>query len=123
MKKEQNALKKFLKSFIFSFNGIIVAFKSEFNLRIHFIATIIVVILGFIYKITKYEWFICLILIGIVISSELFNTAIEKTVDFVCPKYSEKAKFIKDTSSAAVLVLALISFIIGLNIFIPKIFN
>lgn len=99
------------------------ALKSEFNLRFHFIATIFVIILGFLCKIDKYEWFICLILIGIVISSELFNTAIEKTIDIISLEYNKKAKFVKDVSSGAVLILAFISFLIGLIIFIPKMIN
>ncbi len=123
MKKKQNTLIKFFKSFKYAFNGIIIALKNEFNLRFHFIATILVTILGFVYKIDKYEWFICLILIGLVISSELFNTAIEETIDIISPKYNNKAKFVKDVSSAAVLILAFISLIIGLIIFIPKIIN
>lgn len=123
MKKKKNTLIKFLKSFKYAFNGIIMALKSEFNLRFHFIATIFVIILGFLCKIDKYEWFICLILIGIVISSELFNTAIEKTIDIISPEYNKKAKFVKDVSSGAVLILAFISFLIGLIIFIPKMIN
>ena len=69
------------------------------------------------------EWFTCIILFGLVISGELFNTAIETVVDMVSPNINEKAKLAKDISAAGVLVLAISAFIIGLLIFIPKILN
>ena len=59
----------------------------------------------------------------LVISGELFNTAIETVVDMVSPNINEKAKLAKDISAAGVLVLAIGAFIIGLLIFIPKILN
>jgi diacylglycerol kinase (ATP) len=60
-----------------------------------------------------------LICIGVVLSAELLNTAIEKLVDLVSPQFNPKAGEIKDISAAAVFVLAMISAIIGCVIFIP----
>lgn len=62
-----------------------------------------------------------MILFGMVISSELINTAIETVVDIVMPEKNSKAKLAKDVAASSVLVVATASAIIGLIIFIPKI--
>ena len=67
------------------------------------------------------EWIICIALFGLVISAEMFNTAIEYVVDIASPEKQEKAKRAKDIAAGAVLVNAIVSAIIGLQIFIPKI--
>lgn len=115
-------MKKFLKGFKYAFEGILSALKSERNLKIHFIVMILVIVFGFVFEISKTEWIICIILFGIVISGELFNTAIETVVDMISLEKNDKAKKAKDVSAGAVLVLAIASVIIGLIIFIPKIF-
>lgn len=67
------------------------------------------------------EWIICVSLFGIVIGAELFNTAIEITVDIAMPNKNEKAKKAKDVSAGAVLSIVVAAVIIGLMIFLPKI--
>ena len=113
--------KKIINSFKYAIEGSIASFKSERNMKIHVLATIIVVILGLILKINIVEWCFCIISIVLVISAELLNTAIENIVDMISPEKNEKAKLIKDISAGAVLVLAIGAFIIGMIIFIPKI--
>ena len=116
-------MKKLIYSFKYAFEGIITGLKKEQNMKIHFIIMILVIIAGIILKISKTEWIICIILFGIVISAEMFNTAIEQTVDIAMPEKNEKAKIEKDVSAGAVLIVAISSAIIGLIIFIPKITN
>ena len=113
--------KKLRNSFKFAFAGIITALKKEQNMKIHFTIMLIVIIAGFIFKLSAIEWIICIILFGLVISLELANTAIEQTVDIAMPEKNEKAKIAKDVAAGAVLVTAIISVIVGLIIFIPKI--
>lgn len=113
--------KKMINSFKYAFEGIFTAFKEERNMKIHICIMLLVIIAGFIFKISIVEWFICILLFGIVISAELFNTAIETVVDIVMPEKNEKAKIAKDVSAGAVLVVAIVSTIAGLIIFIPKI--
>lgn len=118
---KKNRVKKLGNSFKYAFNGFRCAFKSEQNLVIHVFISIIVIIVGFILKISLTEWCICLSLFALVIGAELINTALEKTVDLLEPHYNESAKIVKDTSAAFVLVFAILSVIIGLIIFLPKI--
>lgn len=113
--------KKIINSFKYAFQGIISSFKAERNMKIHILIMTLVIIAGYILKITKLDWMICIILFGIVIAAELFNTAIETIVDIIMPERNEKAKLAKDVSAGAVLVLAIASGIIGIMIFVPYI--
>ena len=113
--------KKLINSFKYAFNGLAEALKKEQNIKIHVLIMIFVIIAGFLLKISIAEWIVCLILFAMVISLELINTAIEITVDIAMPKINEKAKFAKDISAGAVLFAAIISAIIGIIIFLPKI--
>ena len=76
---------------------------------------------GFICKLNILEWGLVELAIGLVLVSELINTAIEWLVDLVSPEYKEKAGSIKDVAAGAVLVAATISVIIGAIVFLPKI--
>ena len=113
--------KRLFNSFDYAFQGIVKAYKGEQNLKIHTIVAILVIIAGFIFKISYLEWLVCLLLIGLVIMAEFFNTAIEYVVDLASPKIHPLAKAAKDTASAGVLMMAIISAIVGLIIFVPKI--
>ena len=89
-------MNKLIHSFKYAFEGILTGLKKEQNMKIHFIIMILVIIAGIILKISKIEWIICIILFGIVISAEMFNTAIEQTVDIARPEKNEKEKIAKD---------------------------
>lgn len=122
--KEKSSImknKKMINSFKNAFNGMIVSFKQERNMKIHINIMFLVILLGIIFKIKMVEWIICIICFALVIGGELFNTAIEITIDIAMPNFNEKAKKAKDISAGAVLVLAIASAIIGFIIFVPKI--
>jgi len=113
--------KKLIHSFKYAFEGIKTVLKKEQNMKIHFIIMILVILAGSILKLTKLEWIICIILFGVVLTAELFNTAIEIVVDMIMPNKDERAKNAKDISAGAVLVIAISSAIVGVIIFLPKI--
>ena len=115
--------KNLLASFKYAICGLLTAFKSERNLKIHSFCTIIVIALGFYFKIDKIEWLICLILISLVIGCELINTSLEEIVNIVSPDIRIGAKKAKDIAAGAVLFFASVSLIAGLIIFLPKILN
>ena len=111
-----------LKSFGYALNGWRILIKSEPNALIHLIAAIAVIVLGLFFKINLTEWAIIIICIASVIGAELFNSALEVLCDYVQPDKHQSIKKVKDLAAGAVLVFALASLIIGLIIFIPKIF-
>lgn len=114
-------MKKFLMSFYYAGKGILSAFKSEFNMKIHMLMMILVVIGGFVFKVSISEWCALIICIMAVISAEIFNTAIETAINLVNPGKNELAGRAKDLAAGAVLVTAIGSFFVGLIIFVPKI--
>lgn len=120
-KLKEKSFKRLFKSFKYAIEGIIYAFKYEQNIIVHTLAMILVILLGIIVKLSIFEWLICLILFGLVIATEMINTAIEATVDLACDKKDPLAKIAKDTASGAVLVFAITASIAGIIIFLPKI--
>ena len=112
-----------INSFKYACMGIKRAIKSERNMKIHVLATLIVTALGFILGLDPLEWVACIFSIVIVISSEMLNTALETIVDLVSPNINPLAKKAKDIAAGSVLVMAIGAFLVGLIIFIPKIIN
>ncbi len=113
------------KKFGYAFRGIYVSLKEESSLVVHFVIGTIVMVLGIILnsKMSYTDWCIVVLLVAIIISMELLNTAIENIIDVVMFEYNVNAKKIKDISAAATLVLTIASVVIGLVIFIPKIID
>lgn len=120
-KFKKRGFKRLFCSFKYTIDGLKYAYKYEQNFMVHFIITVLVIIFGIYFKIEMYEWLTIMILLGLVLAAELINTAFEATLDFISPTVHPLAKIAKDTAAAAVLVLASISFVSGLIIFIPKI--
>ena len=113
--------KKLINSFKYAIEGFISSFKTERNMKIHILAMIIVIAIGFYFKLNVIEWCFLAIAIVLVIGAELFNTAIETIVDMISPEKNPKAKLTKDISAAAVLILSIGAAVVGMLIFIPKI--
>ncbi|MDR1056069.1 MAG: diacylglycerol kinase family protein [Prevotellaceae bacterium] len=108
------------KSAMYALSGLKVLFKEEHNSRIHIAITAIVVAAGFLLNITNVEWLVLCILIGMVFSLEIINSAIENLCDHIFPQWNETIKKIKDLAAAAVFVASVISVICGGIIFLPK---
>ena len=102
-------------------DGIGYVTKSEKNFKREIALGIIALILSYILKIDKIEFIIVLTMICLVLTAEIINTAIERTVDLVTKEYHELARIAKDVSAGSVLVTSIFALIIGIIIFIPKI--
>jgi undecaprenol kinase/diacylglycerol kinase (ATP) len=109
------------KAFLYAFDGIIHFFSHDRNGRIHLAVSAWVVIGGFYFTFSIHEWMAVLLCIGLVISLEMLNHALEKLCDMVHPVFHPGIKIVKDVAAAAVFWSALMSAIIGLLIFVPKI--
>jgi len=121
MKPRRNLL-SFFEGFAFAAKGLAEAVRTQFNIRFHFVATIIALGLSFYFNLSTSEWCFIILAIAIVWIAELLNTAIEYITDFVSPEYNHIAGKVKDIAAASALVAAIASAAIGLLIFIPKIF-
>jgi diacylglycerol kinase (ATP) len=107
-------------SFNFAIEGVVEAIKTEKHMRFHVWATFMVIILSFMYGVTKSEFVILAITISLVWITELINTAIESSIDIVCKSYHPLAKNAKDMAAGAVLVAAINSLVVGYVIFDEK---
>jgi len=120
-------MKMFIKNLIKAFGHAIDGWEvglRERNTKIHLIMSALVIILGVFFQISTTEWLVIIMLIGMVISAELFNTAIEE----VCNIMNEKLKlqysdttFARDLAAGAVFIVACCSALIGVIIFAPKV--
>jgi diacylglycerol kinase len=116
-------MKKRIQSFGYAGRGIKIVFGSEANMKIHIFTSVLVIIGGFALKINITEWCLCLLCVGLVVGAEMMNTAVETVVDLVSPDFHPLAGKAKDIAAGAVLICAVISIIVGLLIFIPKIYE
>lgn len=108
-------------SFGHALRGIPTALRTERNLRIDLAASAVIVALGLAIRLSTIEWCIVITLCGLVIAAELFNTAIEKSLDVITKEYNATVKSVKDIAAGAVLVIAVTAAIVGVIIFISKI--
>lgn len=118
-----SGVNKFLKSFYYASQGIVFGALQR-NFRIHIAITILVLILGLFLNLSSGEWLVVIIMSGLVLSAELFNTAIEEISNLLNKKL--KLEYydtwnIRNLGAAGVFVLAITAFIIGIIIFLPKI--
>ena len=114
------SIKKRIISFGYAFNGLIVLFKEEHNARIHLFACVLVVIVGLTLQISANEWLAISLSVGMVISLEAINSAIETLADVVLLAPHDGIKKVKDLSAAAVLIGAFAALAVGIIIFAPK---
>ncbi|MBR8536818.1 diacylglycerol kinase family protein [Carboxylicivirga sediminis] len=120
---ERFSIKKRFRSFKFALNGIKILLKEEHNARIHLLAAIGVVLAGVYFSLSPIEWVAVLLCIGFVFAMELLNSAIEALADLVSSEHWVLIKKAKDMAAAAVLVAALVAFVVGLLIFLPKLIS
>src|SRR5437870_1567057 len=118
---EKFTFKKRIKSFEYAFKGLVYSIRTQHNLWIHLIATILLLWAGVHYKLNVTEWCIILLCIGLVLSTEIINSSIESLTDIVSPEYDQFAGKVKDMAAGGVLLAAIISAVIGCIIFVPKI--
>lgn len=111
-----------LKSVGYAFKGAVLLLKTEASIKIQFVIALILTAAGFYFNISTTEWIIQFLSIGLVMSIEGINTAIEKIADFMHPEHHKKIGFIKDIAAGAVFIASIFTIIIGFIIYLPKIF-
>lgn len=112
-----------LRSFKFAFAGIYSGIKTETNWKMGILEAILVIVAGFYFNISRSDWIIVIILIGIVLYAELCNSAIEAIVDSFTPDEHPRAKLAKDFSAGSVVILIIAAAIVGIIVFLPYIFQ
>lgn len=119
MKNHKYQAENFFKSQGHARNGLRLIFKNERNFRIDLIFAVVVVMAGFLFKISHTDWIALSLVISMVFISETVNSAIEALCDTVSLEYKVNIKYAKDVSAGAVLVSAIVSVVTGLIVFLP----
>ncbi|NAS30037.1 diacylglycerol kinase family protein [Flavobacteriaceae bacterium R38] len=117
-----NFIIKRIKSVGYAFKGVVLLVTTEASIKVQLFLGIFITIAGFYYNISSTEWMIQILIIGLVMSVEGLNTAVEKMADFIHPDHNDKIGFIKDIAAGAVFISAIIAVIVGCIIYLPKIF-
>ena len=120
MQKKEPFIINRLKSIGFAFKGMVILIRTEASIQIQVCITIIMTIAVFYFEISNTEWLIQFTMIGLVMSIEGVNTAIEYIADFIHPDHHPKIGLIKDVAAGAVFIAAIIAVIIAGIIYIPK---
>ena len=118
-------MKKFLMRFVYAFRGVTKAFKDE-NLKWHGAAAIVVMLVSWYYQLSTTEWMIVLILIALVLATEVINSSIEdlnNTVTKANKLDYNATTDSRDMAAGAVLIITIVATVVGLIIFVPKIFS
>jgi len=111
-----------LKSFVYAWEGILSFFRFEPNAQIHLVITLLVLVLSVTLGLNKWEAIAVVFSVTLVWIAEMFNTAIEQTMDFISTQRHPEIKLIKDIAAGAVLIASATALIVAGFIFIPKIF-
>ena len=104
-----------------SLNGIRCYAKDGKSILLYLFGVILEIVMGFVYKINGLEWILIICILGIILSVEVINTAIEAVCDAITKRYNPLIKIAKDCGSAATFVIFTVAIILNLIIFIPKI--
>ena len=118
--QENGFVKGRIKSFKYALKGMWLLITTEHSIMVQMAIGLIVMFIGWWYRISSTEWILQILAIGIVLVAESLNTAVEKICDFIHPDYHKRIGFIKDISAGAVSFAAISAIIIGLIIYLPK---
>ena len=122
-KTQDGFVKGRLKSLRFAFRGMLTLVLSEHSIMVQLAIGVLVSILGFLLDISPTEWMLQTICVGMVLSAEGLNTAVEKLCDFVHPGPDPKIGRIKDIAAGGVGFAAVLAIVVGLIIYAPKVAN
>jgi diacylglycerol kinase len=111
-----------LKSATHAWRGIRILFKTTHNIWGQVFFSLLALYLGIVLDISIIEWIFIVFAIGLVFITEALNTAMEVDMDLTSPEYHPYARDTKDIAAGAVLISVVLAGIVGLIIFLPKIF-
>lgn len=111
---------KFLKSFNYAANGLVLCFKSERNMKIHFAVSGFVLLAGLFFEFSKIEFIVLLSAIMFVLFAEMINTALEYIIDVSYNEYHPMIRAAKDVAAGAVLLSAFYAVVVGYLLFYDR---
>ena len=122
MNKKESFFANRIKSIGYAVRGALLLLQKEASIKVQFTLALLVTAAGFFFNISSTEWIIQLLAIGLVMSIEGMNTAVQEIANFIHPEHNNKIGLIKDIAAGSVFYASIIAIIIGLIIYLPKIF-
>ncbi|HEX9825940.1 MAG TPA: diacylglycerol kinase family protein [Flavobacteriaceae bacterium] len=122
MTKKESFLLNRLKSVGYAFRGAYYLLRTESSIKVQFIIAIVVTAAGFYFEISRTEWLFQIGFIGLVMSIEGLNTAVEYVADFIHPEHHQAIGRIKDIAAGAVFMASIAAVIAAIVIYFPKVF-
>ncbi len=119
---KESFLRNRARAVVLAFRGAYLLIRTEASIKSQVFIALIVTAAGFYYEISSIEWIVQILAIALVLGVEGVNTAVEKLADYIQPDYDKRIGFIKDISAGAVMFVSIGASIVGLIIYIPKIF-
>lgn len=116
------SLQRRIDSFRYALRGLADLVRSQANARIHLAISIVVLLVGFWLGLSRMEWVAIVLCMALVLALEAVNTALEYLTDLVSPGQHPLAGKAKDVAAAAVLLAAIGAAVVGLIIFLPKLY-
>lgn len=101
-------------------SGVVYALASERNMKIHLVATLLVIVAGLFFGLNRMEWSLIIVTVSAVWATEILNSSLEDLVDLISPQYDMRAGRVKNLSAGAVLVTVFGAIFIGIMIFGPR---
>lgn len=111
-----------IESFENAWKGISVLIKTQHNAQLHLVSTILVILMGFVCRLSYTEWSLVLLSILMVWICEALNTALEFLADAAIPEFHPLIGKAKDVAAGAVLISSIGAIILGFILFFPKIY-
>ena len=118
-----NEIKRLIKSFGHALKGLKLLFSSQRNAVIHLLLMFCAIVMGFMFQISNLEWIMIIFCSALVIAAEAFNTALEKMADAIHPDKHDGIGNAKDLAAGSVLITAIAALIVGIIIFLPKLYS
>jgi len=106
-------------SFVYAWRGLVHLLRTQHNAWLHGVATIVVSLMGFTFRISSTEWCCLILCLTVVWTAEALNTAVESLTDLVSPEFHPLAGQAKDVAAGAVVIAATGTAIVGAIVFVP----
>lgn len=116
-------LKRRIQSFRWAFRGMADLVRTQPHFRIHLGAALATLLTGWLLGLPASEWLAILLCIGLVLTAEAFNSALEKLSDAVAPAQHPLVGMAKDMAAAAVLISSILAATVGLLVFLPRLLD
>lgn len=100
--------------------GAFLLLKNEASIKVQATIAIAVTIAGCYFELSTTEWIMQVFAIGLVMTAEGLNTAIEEMANFIHPDFNKKIGYIKDVAAGGVFFAAIVALILGCLIYYPK---